>query len=89
MKSKSFATVILGTTLIPMFIGGCASPTQLAQSASAGRVGCSPSEVIISNFEGGFTHARSWTAVCNGKSYICSGVSTGRGAYSDVTCTKK
>jgi hypothetical protein len=77
---------VAGGTLI--LLSGCASPMQIAQSASSARVGCAPSEVTITEHQISFSSARNWVVTCNGQAYRCSGVSTGYGGYADVVCTK-
>ena len=45
------------------------------QMASAGKIGCPPEEIIITNdreIHGGWY----WEATCNGKKYICTGNAT-------------
>ena len=52
------------------------------QQITAGRVGCSPDDIVISNDDIGFG-SRSWTAQCQGKTYVCSG-----GAGASPACTE-
>jgi hypothetical protein len=49
------------------------------KAASAGRTGCTPDQVTISNLRklGEFTGNASWNAICNGKVYLCTVVQTG------------
>lgn len=92
MKITNCINKIALLSVTALFFGGCAMSAQqaipLAQSASAGRIGCAPAEITITNFEGGFqTPARSWTATCKGTSYYCSGTAT-KGVWRDVSCAK-
>ena len=86
--------LLLGVVLQSLtMLAGCAlTPKEaepLAQSASAGRIGCPPSTIKITDFQGGFgTPARNWTATCNGKTYFCSGTAS-HGTWHDVLCTKQ
>jgi hypothetical protein len=82
MKTKGYVAIVLGAALMSVFVGGCAS----FQSSSSGRVGCAPSDVNISSESGLFS--KTWTAVCNGKTYYCSG-NNEVFALTDVACAKK
>jgi hypothetical protein len=83
------ALIISVLSLVLVFIGGCSSSFKLAQTASAGRVGCSPSDIDITDFETQ-KNARSWKATCNNKTYFCSGVvASSGGGYTDVNCAAK
>lgn len=64
-----FATVVGALLAI-----GCGS----LQNASAGHVGCRPSEVVITNDNRALP--RTWTATCHGRQYSCSIVG-------DVACS--
>jgi len=55
-------------------LGGCAS----LREASAGQVGCRPSDIEISDDSVGWS-TRTWTATCNGRSHSCAYVATGGG----------
>jgi|GEM_PF-2584130 len=88
MKAKGYVATILGASLVSMFMGGCASSMSNVQTASSGRIGCGPSEVVITNLEGGLM-SKSWTAECLGKSYFCSGTLSDPWTLTDVSCTKK
>jgi hypothetical protein len=58
-----------------LVIGGCAASTASLQSASSSEVGCVPQDVAISNYVLNM-YTSSWTAVCGGKTYYCSGSDT-------------
>jgi|HubBroStandDraft_1064217.scaffolds.fasta_scaffold02203_10 hypothetical protein len=54
--------------------------------ASAGRTGCTPDQVAISNLQklGEFTGNASWNATCNGEVYLCTVLQTGNAQ--DYSC---
>ena len=72
-------------------VAACASPQQIAQTSSAGRIpGCSPSVILIQNLNVPLIgKTASWAATCKGVEYFCSGYNTGSGAYTSVSCAKK
>jgi hypothetical protein len=47
------------------------------KTISAGHTGCTPDQLTISNLQhvGTFGSGETWNATCNGKVYLCSGVS--------------
>jgi len=53
-------------------------------AASSGKVGCSPSNIQISDDEQGWG-SRTWTATCNGRRYYCSATAAGKNS-SDISC---
>ena len=57
------------------------------KAARAGRTGCTPDQVTISNLQklGEFTGNASWNATCNGKIYLCTVVQTGNNGQ-DYSC---
>lgn len=68
------------TVVAALLIAGCGG--SLAE-VSSGRIGCAPSEITIADESSGW-NTSSWTAICNGKVYYCSAVSSGHAA--DVDC---
>ena len=66
--------VLLGAT-------GCIS-TDTLKLISAGHTGCTPDQLTISNVQG---PGSLWNATCNGKTYLCSGVATGKSS-ADYSC---
>lgn len=69
---------IVGALVISLAASGCAPSLQ---NLSAGRVGCSPEDILITNRAsrslGWASGAVTWTATCpGGQSYYCSNVST-------------
>jgi hypothetical protein len=60
-----FFGALLGAT-------ACVS-TDTLKLISAGHTGCTPDQLTISNVRGAL-----WNASCNGKTYLCSGVSVGQ-----------
>ena len=63
------------TSLPLALLAGCAASRGSLQSASSGAIGCSPSEISISDYRLNM-YTSSWTAGCNGKVYFCSGSDT-------------
>jgi len=57
--------------------GVTACVTDELKTATAGHVGCIPEQITISNrhIEAG---GQLWDATCNGKTYLCSVVATGK-----------
>jgi len=68
-RSLPMVTVVLGAVLGAT---ACVS-TDTLKLISAGHTGCTPDQLTISNVQGPM-----WNATCNGKIYLCSGVSTGK-----------
>ena len=62
---------------------GCVSIDTL-KTASAGHTGCAPEQMSISNVRGA-TGGLLWNATCNGKTYLCSDVGTGKSS-SEISC---
>ena len=56
-------------------------------TASSGQVGCSPSDVKISEEETGWG-SKSWVATCHGRRFHCSQVATGKN-NSQVSCSEE
>jgi len=56
--------------------------TGVLKLISAGHTGCTPDQLTISNVRG---LGSMWNATCNGKTYLCSGVSTGKSS-ADYSC---
>jgi hypothetical protein len=70
--SLPMAAVIVGVLLGAT---ACAVDTNALKLISAGHTGCSPDRLTISNVQSrGFL----WNATCNGKTYLCSGLATGK-----------
>jgi hypothetical protein len=66
----------LGVRLLPLLLlASCAASTASLQSTSSGEIGCSPSDISISDYRLN-AYTSSWTASCNGKAYFCSGSDT-------------
>ena len=76
--SLRLATIILAL----LAVTACVSTGQL-KLISAGHTGCTPEQLTISNVQG--LGATMWNATCNGKTYLCSGVSTGKSS-ADYSC---
>lgn len=83
---KSFLLI----SFCSIYLVGCASSVQIAQSASSGKMECSPNEILVTNVQAPstFSYARSWNAQCKGKKYNCSGATDGYGAFVNVSCTQ-
>jgi hypothetical protein len=58
-----------------LFLSGCAASNASLQSASSSEIGCRPSDISISDYKLNI-YTSSWTAVCSGKTYLCSGSDT-------------
>ena len=77
LKSIAIAVLVL-------FFTGCVSTAQL-QRFSAGRVGCEPNDIEISNVEAGvFGSDYSWVAVCKEARFQCSSAP----ARGETSCTE-
>jgi hypothetical protein len=64
-----FAVMLSATACVPL--------TDQLKTASAGHTGCVPEQLKISNIRsagGGLL----WNATCNGKTYLCSEVASGK-----------
>lgn len=84
MIANPLVTPVLGVTLL----SGCASISEIYQSASAGPLGCPPGQISISEREyAGLTDSTNWAATCGSNKYYCSGVLEGA-VVANVTCTK-
>jgi hypothetical protein len=70
-RSLPLITAILGALLGTT---ACVS-TDTLKLISAGHTGCTPDQLTISNVQG---PGSMWNATCNGKTYLCSGVATGK-----------
>jgi hypothetical protein len=53
-------------------LSGCAASNAQLKSVSSGHVGCAPDEIAIENYNLGVSTS-SWTALCKGKAFFCSG----------------
>ena len=60
---------------------GCTPFSEQAKVISAGHTGCTPEQLTISNLSNTWPGNVMWNATCNGKVYLCSGV-TGK----DYSC---
>jgi len=63
----------LGAAMAAVLGGAACAATVIPrlQQESAGRVGCLPSEVAISDYQRG-SGSDAWVATCRGKQYVCS-----------------
>jgi len=71
VRFRAMGTRVIGITLL-LPIGACAPSLR---SKTAGSIGCPPNEVEIANEDsslGWGSSARTWTASCRGKRFICS-----------------
>ena len=86
--------MLIMSALITLSItmAGCASLanrpmiTGKLKMVSAGHTGCPPDAIEISNVKAEPDGSGTWNAACNGKSYLCSGVSTGGGNSESFSC---
>jgi len=74
--------------IVVMLLSGCGawSKEQL-MDVSSGKIGCSPSEIQISDHKVNAT-SETWVAKCEDKVYICSAVQTSSSS-GEVSCTLK
>jgi hypothetical protein len=82
---------LVGVLLSAVGLLGCLASRE---SVTAGQVGCSPSEIQISNQDssvGWIESSDTWTAQCNGRTYVCSEVTTriNHGGSSQVSCQEQ
>ncbi|MEI6896230.1 MAG: hypothetical protein V5786_01850 [Psychromonas sp.] len=64
--------IILITTMLVALITGCTS-SRISRNLSSGAIGCPANEITIQNETASFIGGmHNWTAICNGKSHICS-----------------
>jgi len=66
MNIRRWGALLCGLCLVGTSCSGA------AQSASSGHIGCSPEEVQVLNLKRGWSSA-TWTAVCRGRTFYCSG----------------
>jgi hypothetical protein len=78
---------VVVSILLPVVVGGCASPTPLSPEGmdpymlkliSAGHTGCQPEQNIISIVRPpgqGYAYGQ-WSATCNGRTFLCTSVIT-------------
>ncbi len=82
----------LGTMMVALaLLAGCAATqpdlqhvTLDLQRLTAGKIGCPPDGISISDAQVGSAMA-SWTATCQGKQYFCAAEDT----FRDVSCVLK
>lgn len=70
---------LLGAMLV---ISGCAAQLR---AVSSGQIGCSDSEIEISEDNFGFG-TRTWTSTCSGRTYYCSSHGGGENSTAQVSC---
>ena len=86
---------LLGLILLSTLTGCVAKYNALqARNYSAGKIGCLPSEITISDDQASaLTATRTWVAACKGKEYICTSVTTSntreRKSERDISCTPR
>jgi hypothetical protein len=76
MTSRLLSPVTVIFTIM-LSAPACVSVTDQLKTASAGHTGCAPEQLTISNLRsagGGLL----WNATCNGKTYLCSEVASGK-----------
>jgi hypothetical protein len=62
---------------------GCISPN-LLKSQSAGQTGCAPDAIEVTQPQG-ITGGYMWNAICSGKKYLCTALSSGKSS-AQVSC---
>ena len=75
----------LALLILPVI--GCSSSRSFKQ-ISAGRIGCLPSEIEISQKDKSKT-GETWVATCKGRQYVCSSQFTEEGVKNDINCAAK
>lgn len=78
MTSRLLSTVTAIFAAI-LSTSGCVSFSDQLKTVSAGHTGCAPEQLTISDIRtagGGYL----WNASCNGKNYLCSGVTASKSA---------
>jgi hypothetical protein len=71
--------VLMATVMLVTLLGAsaCVTVTDHLKAVSAGHTGCVPERLTISNIRSA-GDAILWDATCNGKTYLCSDVTTGK-----------
>jgi hypothetical protein len=64
-------TYIVVATAVLLTLGGCKS-ARISRDLTSGQIGCSPSEISITNETAGIAGTHTWTATCHGKQYVCN-----------------
>lgn len=72
---------VLGAALAAA-LAGCGS-TSAQLHLSAGRVGCSTSDIVIGDVDS-TSHSETWSATCRGVTYYCSATDE----FREVACNK-
>ena len=85
MKKVSCAVALAGFTLTTATACHTVSVMGQLKTVSAGRTGCTPDQITISNHTGSNIN-ETWNATCNGKVYLCSGVAAGINSTEDYSC---
>jgi hypothetical protein len=82
VRRLSIAIILSGSLL-----GGTACvSTDYLKAITAGHTGCTPEQTTISNVQHSFfSSVGMWNATCNGKTYLCSVVATGKSS-ADYSC---
>ncbi len=87
MQSNHNNWVVVLASSSALLLGGCAGVTELTQFASARQVPCNADAITISNVT---NHGPlfAWDATCKGKTYQCTGKTTGNDDINDALCKK-
>lgn len=86
VKELCIIAVTVGMLFAVLSLGGCATAQQ-AQSATVGRVGCTKSEIAVSDFDSSF-FTSNWSVTCKNKKFYCNGINTYLGAIVMSSCAK-
>lgn len=81
--------VIVGTlaSAVLMVLEGCATSDQIQQYGTSRVLPCPAADIMVSNNKTqGLSGIFTWDATCNGKTYHCSGRTTGNADIQDVSC---
>ncbi|MDM7986349.1 MAG: hypothetical protein QUS13_03340 [Smithella sp.] len=60
-----------------LVMSGCVSREAYLQKSSAGQVGCPANSITIEDIETMLGTVSGWTAKCEGKTFICSSMTSG------------
>jgi hypothetical protein len=72
----------IALVMLAALLGTSGCVTANLKLISAGHTGCKPEDLTISNVQG---FGQMWNATCNGKTYLCTGASSGKNSV-DYSC---
>ena len=78
---------VIGVSIVVAIMYGCASPGEISQFASSRVLPCPSTDIVVSNVQSpGLSSLFYWDATCKGKTYRCTGRTTGNQDMQDVSC---